>query len=560
MASAPRQARVCRETPQRISRRELHDLGILSRYNPRAPSPFDWLSDELVELVLYFVGSRCILTTAHAVCTRWRIICSRVPVVIRADQSAYPASHDALPMGPMSNRCRLFNPDGFAQWMPRIASRFPYLRELPIEPDANNRRTLLHFRNHDMVAVLSKCADLRVFTPFHFMSEEVLLAVAEHCPNLEMLSIMSPLHATDTVLTRVAHGCRKLRTLAFRNCFGKDEFYGAQAVSSISDDGLAAIGNHCRHIENLRISFSVSDIPFSAAGVRAFCRRCHLKGFRVETKRHGPSSISLAELVAAVVETSPGLLRLFVDSETDRFSGLSARTFANATRLTNVHISIVGCDTIVADTILAGLGTHCRALERLFCHSFGSEAGYVALISGCKRLAVMDAYMAPSGWSDTTLNALATYCPGLREVCLRGTCRLVTDQGAIGLALQCKHLKQIELHGASITSAGAIALCDRCDTVILDSCNLITEAAVDHAINVVSARRRFRFKVQSRAMSDADILRFAAHPNVSVGDFAVNYRAMVRTTYPWIIVAKVLLDGHQFFPHSLVWEYSLLGL
>lgn len=48
-----------------------------------APSPFETLPDELVEMVLGFVGDRWLITTVRHVCQRWRKLCATLRVSVR---------------------------------------------------------------------------------------------------------------------------------------------------------------------------------------------------------------------------------------------------------------------------------------------------------------------------------------------------------------------------------------------------------------------------------------------------------------------------------------------
>eukprot|EP00037_Helgoeca_nana_P017280 m.163657 g.163657 ORF g.163657 m.163657 type:complete len:191 (-) comp23920_c0_seq1:732-1304(-) len=124
-------------------------------------SPFGTLPDELLEHALSLVGCRWVLTSAHAVCTRWRAACSNVRVRLvwaRASLSV----HTGIP-----HTAAFYGTTDTAEvtaWIVEIAQRFRRLAGFPEGAE-------------------------RVLNPGRQLTDEARLAILPHTPNLLMVTI-----------------------------------------------------------------------------------------------------------------------------------------------------------------------------------------------------------------------------------------------------------------------------------------------------------------------------------------------------------------------------------
>ena len=89
------------------------------------------------------------------------------------------------------------------------------------------------------------------------ISDQSVFALAQHCPEVRNLSLVS-LHLTETSLLYVAAHLRKLQQLTLRRM-------------SVSDDILSIIARRCKYLEGINISFCTS---ITAVGILSVINKC----------------------------------------------------------------------------------------------------------------------------------------------------------------------------------------------------------------------------------------------------------------------------------------------
>ncbi|KAL9268663.1 F-box protein SKIP1-like protein [Drosera capensis] len=86
-------------------------------------------------------------------------------------------------------------------------------------------------------------------------SDRAIEAVAERCPNLQVLSIKSSMNVTDNVMRKVALGCPMLVELNISYCY------------EISCESIALIGRSCPNLKILKRNFMNWFVPSQHAGI-----------------------------------------------------------------------------------------------------------------------------------------------------------------------------------------------------------------------------------------------------------------------------------------------------
>jgi hypothetical protein len=248
--------------------------------------------------------------------------------------------------------------------------------------------------------------------------QEVLLTVAEACPNVKTLNIQDSKNATelwDETLVTLTTGFPQLTNLAL---------YDVQ----FSEQGLATALKHCHHLEKLRVRSKHAVLPAEIA-------LPSLKSLAT-----GSGNVTDAVLVA-VGKRCTKLERLAI------FSSMSN---ANTSSVTDVGVSAVlqGCPLLCnVDVQYAGgistelrveLARRCNFTTLTLCHWDNmSEELARGLLTVSPNLTALDC--GDCFWlSDDTLAVCAQHCPLLKSISIK-RCHEVTTAGAIALVSKVGH-------------------------------------------------------------------------------------------------------------------------
>eukprot|EP00038_Savillea_parva_P006772 m.165738 g.165738 ORF g.165738 m.165738 type:complete len:426 (+) comp12600_c0_seq1:242-1519(+) len=364
-------------------------------------SAFDRLPEELLSHILGFVGSRWLITRAHAVCRRWRAASRHVPVILCIAQLG-PVGHDAsemhwmLPATTLETERDDQNTAAITDWIVGIARRFPHLTAFPDD---------LGLTTEQLVSIVDVCPGLVSFSTCgadltkHRMGTRLLSSLAANCPKLAYVELDNSV-ANDRGLARLAEGCPGLLKL------------GCDNATAVTDVSLLALAEHCPKLRILYFSFSEQHHAITDVGITAIAKGCpKLDFFALDG-----AEVTDASLIA-LAENCPKLTHVGFDTHTSR-----------------LHISDKG---------VTALATHCPDITN-FCVSYTNDvtdAGLQALADGCPNL--RDVTFSFTAVTDTSVKILAQRSPLLHVIHLGGTA--VTDEGVHALVTQCPHLTMLDL-------------------------------------------------------------------------------------------------------------------
>jgi hypothetical protein len=248
--------------------------------------------------------------------------------------------------------------------------------------------------------------------------QEVLLTVAEACPNVKTLNIQDSKNATepwDETLVTLTMGFPQLTNLAL---------YDVQ----FSKQGLATALKHCHHLETLRVRSKHAVLPAEVA-------LPSLKSLAT-----GSGNVTDAVLVA-VGERCTKLERLAI------FSSMSN---ANTSPVTDVGVRAVlqGCPLLCnVDVQYAGgistelrveLARRCNFTTLTLCHwDDMSDELAQGLLTVSPNLTALDC--GDCAWlTDATLAVCAHHCPLLKSISIK-RCHEVTTAGVTALVSNVGH-------------------------------------------------------------------------------------------------------------------------
>eukprot|EP00035_Acanthoeca_spectabilis_P031858 m.16048 g.16048 ORF g.16048 m.16048 type:complete len:414 (-) comp4999_c0_seq1:234-1475(-) len=355
------------------------------------------LPDELLELILSFVGSRWLLTTVPMVCRAWRVAACNVPAIVEGPGAPWErldSAHDTLP-----GTCALFSPSHppatTARWLSSLGIRFPRLVSIP---------SRLRLPDADTIAVLERCSNLRrchlpaacnvEHAAGRASTNSVLRTLGAHCPRLGIL-VVDRQDAGDGGLVAVAQGCAELRELSCGEPGMLDT--RLDRVIPPTDTTLFALARSCTQLTTLRL-----------AG-------CELKPGITD------------EGVAAVAEACPGLTEFCAEAAPN-----------------------------LGDQSLAALSTHCRHLTRLNVESSGvTDVGVATVAAACPQLQIVR--VGETSVTDTGVESLVSHCRQLEELWL-GHCLGITDRSADLMLEQGPSLSRVVLEAAAVSPAAIARL------------------------------------------------------------------------------------------------------
>jgi hypothetical protein len=395
---------------------------------PSPACPFDALPDELVEHILGLVDSASVLSSVHAVCTRWRLICRNLPVVVLDTwewERAGVATSAAV--------CE-WGADELLRWTLDTCRRFRGVRRVDC---------LHRFELSDAIAVIEHCPNLREVSMQgsrvpHLTSppsgaEMLASALAGSCPKLQTIELFGAA-ANDFGMLALALGCPNLVRVSCHNAFG------------VTDVGVATLTAGCRRLETLQITFDIKDTGVTDVGVEAVARYCpRLSALKLDsTAVTDASLLSLAKHCGA-------LMQVEINSDIDQRLVTDAGVAALARGCPRLRALTVHGSPAVSDGGLASLAAHCPDLTavRLPAASI-TDAGVIALVQRCRRLSTVD--FSATRVTDEAVVVLARECPELVSLRL-DRCDNLSDAAVNSLLSDARcQLVDVEVSGTHISS------------------------------------------------------------------------------------------------------------
>ncbi|WVZ11040.1 hypothetical protein V8G54_015570 [Vigna mungo] len=344
----------------------------------------DWINnslpDELIVEIFSHLHTKSIRDACSLVCRRWFRLERRTRATLRIGAT------------------RLF--------LDLLPTRFSSLRNLYIDerlsiPLQPGRR---------------RSADKDSYFESTCLTDTGLSSLGEGFPKLHRLGLIWCSNVSSDGLTSFARKCSSLKALDLQGCY-------------VGDQGLAAVGQFCKHLENLNLRFceglTDSGLVDLAVGVGKSLKSLGVAACAKIT------DISME----AVGSNCCSLETLSLDSEFIHNKGL----LAVAQGCPVLKVLKLQCINITDDALKA-VGTSCLSLELLALYSFQrfTDKGLRAIGNGCKKLknlTLIDCYFL----SDKGLEAIATGCKELTHLEVNG-CHNIGTLGIEYIGRSCQIL------------------------------------------------------------------------------------------------------------------------
>eukprot|EP00899_Mesostigma_viride_P000706 jgi/Mesvir1/10636/Mv09274-RA.1 len=374
-----------------------------------------------------------------------------------------------------------------------LSQHCPQLEELDVEETRVTGRG---------IATLARaCPRLQRLRVPACATDDIIVQVADHCRELEQLSVRHCGRVTDASIVSIAACCPRLQRLDASGC-SRITDAGVTSLArgcpglghldipsaEVSDEGMRAVAEHCRQLEYLGVSYQrITD----AALLEIVCNCPQLRCLKVKDCRR--------RILASVFHNNcPRLQNLILEEAILTPACMEAIASCHELRHLDLSFShIMGGDdpARTGGDSLAALASGCPKLEHLdvsFTGCPGIDGGVLAIARSCPQLNVFIVEHAPvleetvlqlirergpqlkylhlvgSTLTDATMRMLAQACPRLQE--LRVTdCPQVTDEGIKLVERACKKLRRLALNRCGVTATGA-ALIDheRCMLVWIE--------------------------------------------------------------------------------------------
>lgn len=262
---------------------------------------------------------------------------------------------------------------------------------------ARDRQTLRRSNLVDVAKVTAVPVTTALVAPgAEHITDIGLCAVANACPDLEILDLHKAGQITDTALRLVALRCPKLRQLNIGQC------------PSISGSGLRAVAESCHDLTELRLAHAT-----------------HLSDVRVLQRfPHGCPTLRVLDLTGCRQLSDAVMTSVVMPS------------------LIELHLS--QCAALTDRTLFA-CGSHCPELRVLTLSGLAklTDTGILSLVEGCPWLRQIDLAHCVH-LSDVGVSWLAEHSPELRHVVLDG-CIELTDVALHALGSYCPDLKHLSV-------------------------------------------------------------------------------------------------------------------
>ncbi|XP_057722975.1 F-box/LRR-repeat protein 4-like isoform X1 [Arachis stenosperma] len=358
-----------------------------------------FLPDELMVEIFGHLATKSSRDACSLVCRRWLRLERLSRSTLRIGASASPDIFLHLLPSRFSNLRNLHIDERLSIPLPLSLPVPPRRRPLKVHCVANN--TSSAETNPD-----SLC-----------LSDAGLAALGEGLPRLERLSLIWCSNVSSDGLKSLAYKCTFLKSLDLQGCF-------------IGDQGLAAIGQCCKQLEDLNLRFceGLTDSGFTEFAL----------GVGKSMKSLGVAACAKITDVSmeAVGSYCRSLETLTLDSEYIHDKGVHAVAQGCP------HLKVLKLQCVnLTDDALKSVGAACLSLELLALYSFQrfTDKGLRAIGKGCKKLknlTLIDCYYL----TDKGLEAIATGCKELTHLEVNG-CHNIGTIGleSIGKSCKCNH-------------------------------------------------------------------------------------------------------------------------
>ena len=273
-----------------------------------------------------------------------------------------------------------------------------------------------------VIALAQKCTALKTLRLCGIpVTDAALLAVAEHCPELRVLSVGGCYHISDTGVIALVQRCAALKSLDLEN-------------TRITDDAVSAAAKNCPYLEELHLGALECDFKWDVTD----------------------------NALRTIAKYLPKLQALHLDDRSGVSDAGVIELVRSCTALKTLDVS----DTLITDAAVLAIAKHCPIIEdlNLYHNSSGNgtvltDESVVALGQNCPRLRNLNL-----NWSAVThvgLEALGIGCP-LEDLSL-DHCKHVSDDGVAALVagLSTKSSLCLNLDGTRITKASVLAIAAR---------------------------------------------------------------------------------------------------
>ncbi|KAH8872449.1 F-box/LRR-repeat protein [Schistosoma japonicum] len=345
------------------------------------------------------------------------------------------------------------------------------------------------------------------------VTDEALKCFTELCHMIESLDLSGCQNLTNGTCDYLGKNCSLLTTLSLESCSRVDDT-GLEMLSwcsnltcldvswcSVGDRGLTAIAKGCKNLQRFR---AVGCQEITSRGVEQLARHCHSllllnlnycgQGVTDEAMVHlsigcpdlrvlavSHCSITDQGLRAIAGTLSPGAAAAIVGQATSNSqqNGIPLILPVVTSNGNANHQDASSANNTADNNNYGDLSANGRLQK-------GSDSNKTLLVPvGCVSLTTLEVARC-SAITDIGLSAIARVCNKLEKLDLED-CALVTDSTLAQLAVHCPRLNTLVLsHCDQVTDEGiarlAEGLCgtDQLQTLAMDNCPLLTDAALEH--------------------------------------------------------------------------------
>ncbi|KAL2341210.1 hypothetical protein Fmac_009150 [Flemingia macrophylla] len=383
----------------------------------------DWINtllpDEIIVEIFRRLDSKSSRDACSLVCNRWLRLERLTRAAIRIGASASPDLFVHLLAARFSNVTTVHVDERLSVTIPTHFGR---------RRSRDNSSLKLHYGSaSDQSGFDSLC-----------LSDSGLSALAKGFPKLQKLRLIWCSNVTSEGLSSLATECTSLKSLDLQCLSVWFEavclVYSNDVGCYVGDQGLAAVGQYCKHLEDLNLRF---------------CEGLTDKGLVELALGVGKSLKSLGVAACAkITDVSMeavgshcrSLDTLSLDSEYIHNRGLLA-VIKGCPQLKVLKLQCVN----LSDDALKVVGSSCLSLELLALYSFQrfTDKGLCAIGNGCKKLKnliLSDCYFI----SEKGLEAIAAGCKELTHLEVNG-CHNIGSTGLESVGKSCQHLTELAL-------------------------------------------------------------------------------------------------------------------
>jgi F-box/leucine-rich repeat protein 2/20 len=248
--------------------------------------------------------------------------------------------------------------------------------------------------------------------------------------------------------------------------------------TSVTDEGLIALAEHCAHIKHLNVSFCK---PIGDRGISAIATACNANLLEL----HADSTYLTDEGLRAVSLSCPRLQRLNValgNVSPVGFAAIAGRCSelrhldASSTIKKDAHDEVTrviaaGCPQLVhlnvtntsfSDVGATAIAGSCPKLEVLnIAKTKVTDAGILAVSRMCSQLRHLNVRDTSGAIGDSSIIAIAQSCSQLRHLNVNATTR-ITDSAIEHVARHCPLLEHLDISYTQIGDSGVIAIARGC--------------------------------------------------------------------------------------------------